>query len=359
MGVITDGLKFRVYSSLYKLFYLLFILGSSSVYSITLDENRFFISGGQPVSKNDLDAVGTIPDCTATLISNDRVLTAAHCVCKGISPSVPEDCLKRSYFTLHDVYPTDNPKTRDNESLVKTDVHIWGDVKVHPRFMKDGWLSNDFAMLQLDQPVTSRAKHIKPLAISYPSEEPRIGEPLLLVGFGKTGLDCQGAPQGKRSITMPLYEITTYSKTFRIGKSGRGACPGDSGGPAINKKGHIVGVLSTSPGNYDPTSSAYSWLYKTGEVFSTKGIINYLRIHEVASGYGPVTDPINGEVVVKLEREPDIAFGFKLRKFQRESFSQDMLKVLREAFMENRTVTLTYIRTGPKHCQLLGVREHF
>ena len=352
MGVISYGLKLRY-------LFLLFFIGSIHVHSITLDENRFLIAGGEPVLVGVLDAVGTIPDCTATLIANDRVLTAAHCVCKGISPSVPEDCLKRTYFTLHDVYPIDNPKTRDNESLVKTDVHIWGDVTIHPRFMKDGWLSNDFALLHLDKPMTSRVKHIKPLAISYPSEEPRIGEELMLVGFGKTGLDCQGDPQGKRSITMPLYEITTYSKTFRIGRSGRGACPGDSGGPAINKNGHIVGVLSTSPGNYDPTSSAYSWLYDTGKVYNIKGKINYLRIHEVASGYGPITDPINGEVIVKLDKESDIAYGFKLRKLQRESLSQDMLKVLRRAYMEKRYVTLTYQRTGPKHCQLLAVREYF
>jgi hypothetical protein len=40
-----------------------------------------------------------------------------------------------------------------------------------------------------------------------------------------------------------------------------GACPGDSGGPALNSLGRIVGVASTGPGNYDPTDLAYNFIF--------------------------------------------------------------------------------------------------
>jgi V8-like Glu-specific endopeptidase len=42
---------------------------------------QFPLSDGKAVPVGELEAVGTIPGCTATVITNNLLLTAAHCVC--------------------------------------------------------------------------------------------------------------------------------------------------------------------------------------------------------------------------------------------------------------------------------------
>jgi hypothetical protein len=155
----------------------------------------------------------------------------------------------------------DDPSTTVDESLVRRDISIDGSVRVHPSYTSDGWLSHDFAIIELDQPVSDLVIEVRPIPVEVPSKRPRLGDQLTLVGFGRTGAGCNNPPMGKRRITLPLFEISTGNVTLRIGRRNMGACPGDSGGPALNTSGNIVGVSSSTPGNYDPTDLAYNWIY--------------------------------------------------------------------------------------------------
>jgi hypothetical protein len=154
----------------------------------------------------------------------------------------------------------DDLSTTADESLARRDIPIAGSVRVHPSYTSAGWMSHDFAIIELDQPVSELVLDVRPLHVEIVSKRPSLGDQLTLVGFGLTGPDCDSPRMGKRRITLPLWEISTGNVTLRIGRDDMGTCPGDSGGPALNTSGNIVGVLSSTPGNYDPTDLAYNWI---------------------------------------------------------------------------------------------------
>jgi photosystem II stability/assembly factor-like uncharacterized protein len=82
-----------------------------------------------------------------------------------------------------------------------------------------------------------------------------------------------------------------------------------------------------------------------GSVLAIEGIPIFLRVHD-AGGFGPPTDHIDGEVIVRLDTAPGKAFGFQLRANADEKDHAGMLELLRSAFARNRRVRIEYVRTG-------------
>jgi hypothetical protein len=72
------------------------------------------------------------------------------------------------------------------------------------------------------------------------------------------------------------------------------------------------------------------------------GKLNFLRVHDVGTGFGPPDDFIDVEVVCMLDTMPQNAFGFQLRLDSNRPARAGMLDLLRDAFNFNRTVTLDY-----------------
>ena len=104
----------------------------------TISSTSYRLSQGNSVPVGQLEAVGTVPGCTATLIADNLVLTAAHCVCP--SETDAKNCATRRTFTLHDVFPVDDPATPLDESKTRLDVSISGNVRVHPEYtQRDGF----------------------------------------------------------------------------------------------------------------------------------------------------------------------------------------------------------------------------
>ena len=58
-----------------------------SVSAQQIGSTTFPLSVGTVVPVGQYAAVGTVPGCTATLIDQETVLTAAHCVCADEGPS--------------------------------------------------------------------------------------------------------------------------------------------------------------------------------------------------------------------------------------------------------------------------------
>ncbi|MEU5884163.1 M64 family metallopeptidase [Spirillospora sp. NPDC047279] len=81
-------------------------------------------------------------------------------------------------------------------------------------------------------------------------------------------------------------------------------------------------------------------------ILAASGRITFLRAHDVGTRFGPPDDQIDVEVVVKLDSEPDKAFGFRLRADDDEGARQGMLDTLRGAFNRNRPVVLDYRRAA-------------
>ncbi len=216
------------------------------------------LAQASPVAVGELEAVGREPGCTATLISWQTVLTAAHCVCPSETNSI--GCATRGQFILDNVFPIDNPATPVDESTTRTRISIGGDVHVHPAYTQQGWLRRDFAVITLDQPVFELLKGIPPIFMD--NTPVKDGDKLTVVGYGRTGAGCGSPPAGKRKVTLKVDEVVPDAIRFR--NNSIYVCGGDSGGPAINARGLIVGVASHSPGGpvstYRPVSEVYSWI---------------------------------------------------------------------------------------------------
>lgn len=85
-------------------------------------------------------------------------------------------------------------------------------------------------------------------------------------------------------------------------------------------------------------------------IVQNSGKVTFLRVHDAGTKFGPSTDQIDVEVIVKLSTKPDEAYGFQLRNDTNRAARQGMLDLLRDAFNNNWTVKLEYdIDTGKKN----------
>jgi photosystem II stability/assembly factor-like uncharacterized protein len=84
-----------------------------------------------------------------------------------------------------------------------------------------------------------------------------------------------------------------------------------------------------------------------GSVVAIEGRVTFLRVHD-SGGFGPSTDHLDGEVVVRLDAAPEKAFGFELRSDSDEGPHAGMLDVLRSAMIARHRVRIEYVRSGPR-----------
>ena len=211
---------------------------------------------------HELEAVGQIPGCTATLITQNLVLTAAHCVCTTAADG-SHTCNARTTFTLENVFPVDDPKTPADESKTRKNVSIAGRVRVHPEYELRGWQREDIAIIELDRPANTVVRSVRPIPVESPEVIPKVGELLTLVGYGGTGKGC--ADPGKGKMKLQLSVVGSSWGGIKFSEAGKHVCPGDSGGPILNSCGRVVGVASwgnsEDESTYRPTSFSYSWIF--------------------------------------------------------------------------------------------------
>jgi hypothetical protein len=92
-----------------------------------------------------------------------------------------------------------------------------------------------------------------------------------------------------------------------------------------------------------------------GSLIETVGCIIFLRAHELGSGYGKPPNFLDCEVIVLLAEEPYRAFGFQLRADQEQPTRQQMLDLLRAAFIADRPIRIDYVKTGPRVGEIIRV----
>jgi hypothetical protein len=190
--------------------------------------------------------------CTGTLIDEDQVLTAHHCVAESG---------KGGEFL------NKNVSARDINVELGGDYLPWGDVGVRAVVAPPcGWGAGDgdIAVLVLERKLIG-VKTVKPRL----DKAPEMGEHLDPVGFGRCSLSSDAISRHQR---LGGRVDKMLDMRFRLSAA---ICPGDSGGPVIGR-GEVVGVISAAvmDGNESTRDRAeFTRLDRWRTVFSTAKLI--------------------------------------------------------------------------------------
>jgi secreted trypsin-like serine protease len=233
----------------------------AALVSLTLAAPAFALTGkAPPASGAAARAIVMLVDededlCTATALTRDVVLTAAHCVV---------DRRKRTVK----VYQTDE--------MIPVRA-----IARHPRFEMRSYAAaratSDLALIKLDKPLPDI---VAPAELA-PARRVSVGETLTIAGFGVTAAFTPkglGVPREAKLVVTGQpgsLQIRLFDPETRNERPGLGACIGDSGAPAFDGDGHLIGVVSwsTAPNNEDgcggltgltPISSHRDWI-ESGE----------------------------------------------------------------------------------------------
>lgn len=169
--------------------------------------------------------------CGGTAIDSRWVVTAAHCV-QG--PEGDDTKWDRIEITAGD----------QNLQGTSTISRIATDVVCHAGF-DYSYLSNDIALIRLDEPLPAE---VKPAVLDeYRRPSVSAGGIALAAGFPVTGMKAgqqtlQTVPLGVKKVEWPGF-ITVTSPSGGL----EGVCRGESGGPIIGVSGgrqQLAGVLS-------------------------------------------------------------------------------------------------------------------
>jgi hypothetical protein len=248
------------------------------------------LGGGTPVPIGTHEAVGTTGGCTGTLIDDDLVLLAAHCICNDSGP--PFTCQTTQNFAFLNVRPVDNPQTPEDESAtrVPTVTFVGATAVAHPDFNIGGWMANDLAVLRLPQPAITKA-----LVGAVPVSEsaPAVGATVTLVGDGKTdgpGGSCTVSDSILRWATTQIDSITVQGvgdRTIGFVDPTIHICLGDSGGPIFDTLGRVMGVASYGDGSTNSAyDSVYGWTEWIFQQSTSPG--NRVAVWDLADGIAPV-----------------------------------------------------------------------
>jgi MYXO-CTERM domain-containing protein len=232
--------------------------------------------------------VGVILDqasgCSGSLIAPNLVLTARHCVANISSSNGTVQC---GVTTFGQAFPA-------SEFIVTTDDNIRNGVPAGAQFGVTRVVTtpgnmvcgNDVALLILSSNISSATAPLIPPRLDTPVVA---NESFDAVGYGITDPDdVQGATFGQRLRVNGLDVLCVGTACGNLGGSRTewGAvtpvCSGDSGGPALDTAGNVIGVASR--GNADCDSALY------GAVASWGSLIRDTAIDAADDGgYAPPT----------------------------------------------------------------------
>uniref|UniRef100_A0A8C9UM54 Peptidase S1 domain-containing protein n=1 Tax=Spermophilus dauricus TaxID=99837 RepID=A0A8C9UM54_SPEDA len=239
-----------------KIFIFLAILGAA-VSVPTPDDDK--IVGGYTCVKNSLPYQVSLNMgyhlCVGSLISDQWVLTAAHCYKFRLQVRLGE---------------LDIDVLEGDEQFIQAAKIIR-----HPNFHKDT-LNNDIMLIKLTSPATISARVS---TVSLPTSCPSTGTQCLVSVWGNTLsfgvkypslLQCLDAPVLSDTACHNSYPGTNNMFCLGFLERGKDSCQGDSGGPVVCN-GELQGIVSwglgcalkDKPGVYTKVCNYLDWIQET------------------------------------------------------------------------------------------------
>lgn len=237
--------------------------------------------------------------CTASLIAKNMAVTAAHCVQGG------------SYAPVMIFGPSVNSPASVQRPVVGTVVNPTWRSRAG-RGMDQG----DIAVVKFGGGLPTGYKP----AVLDQADDVKRGEPAILAGYGVSDARSHAGAGQLRKTTVSVANARRGKSEMIFDQSkGRGACHGDSGGPAYFQRGRRMVLGGVTNRSY-PASAADDCAHKV--VYTKVAAYRpWIEESEAQLNRGRASTPITGPLSQRLlsHRAPRKARPAKLQKRPRKS----------------------------------------